>query len=381
MAEYNNRERIPASREQEQQEIIERRKAMRAQRAAQKKKQQQQSMMILGGFLIIVILLLVVILAKSCRKSEPADSTPKAESRAETDVSTPLVLDSDEQAEEQVPADSQASEGPQEEEASAEPIEAESSEESSQEEEGPIGASTTWDLDTLDTTEYSFGYTSARDENNVPSDWAYYERLWGEFNVDWIQDTDQNIIYLTMDEGYPNDTTNAILDVLEEKNVKATFFLTKMFLDGGEQNNQQIQRMLDLGCVLGNHSCTHPDMPSLSIADQTAEIMGVDEIVKERFNYDLKLFRFPEGRYSAQSLGLVDNLGYKTVFWSYAYNDYSDNQPPVQESYEKAVAALHPGAVYLLHANSTTNAAFLADWIDAARDAGFEFGVYPLKAN
>ena len=154
-----------------------------------------------------------------------------------------------------------------------------------------------------------------------------------------------------------------------------------MFLDGGESSYAQIRRMIELGCVLGNHTCTHPAMPELSIEEQTEEIMGVHNIVKDEFDYDLKLFRFPQGKYSAQSLGLVDNLGYKTCFWSYAYNDYSDEQPPVQESYEKAVAALHPGAIYLLHANSSTNTAFLADWIDAARAAGFEFGVYPLTAN
>ena len=42
---------------------------------------------------------------------------------------------------------------------------------------------------------------------------------------------------------------------------------------------------------------------------------------------------------------------------------------------------LHPGAIYLLHARSDTNVAILGDFIDAARAAGFEFGVYPLGPN
>ena len=379
----NNR----SSRTREEQEILERRRAMREARAAKKKKQQQQSLMILAGFFIILIILIVVILKGCSRSGADKDSSSKAES---TDVSSPLVLEPETENNDGSDASgdsAQASVPESEEETSEEssetpqPVaESDSSEESS-EEEGQIGASTTWDLDTLDNTEYNFGYTQARDDRNVPTDWAYYERLWGEFNVDWIGDTEQNIIYLTMDEGFPNEYTDTILDILEEKDVKATFFLTKMFLDGGESSYAQIRRMIELGCVLGNHTCTHPAMPELSIEEQTEEIMGVHNIVKDEFDYDLKLFRFPQGKYSAQSLGLVDNLGYKTCFWSYAYNDYSDEQPPVQESYEKAVAALHPGAIYLLHANSSTNTAFLADWIDAARAAGFEFGVYPLTAN
>ncbi len=236
-----------------------------------------------------------------------------------------------------------------------------------------------WELDELDNEPVNFGYSqSNRDENNVPTDWEWYEAKWGQFNVDWIQDTSQNIIYLTMDEGFANDTTAGILDVLAEKDVKAVFFLTKYFVD---EMPEMVQRMIDEGHQLGNHTCTHPKMPTLSIEEQTDQVMTLHNLVKDKFGYEMKYFRYPEGVYSNQSLGLINNLGYKAVFWSYAYNDYSDEQPPVDESLAKAVDAVHNGAVYLLHASSTTNAAFLADWIDACRDKGFEFGIYPDSAN
>ena len=73
------------------------------------------------------------------------------------------------------------------------------------------------------------------------------------------------------------------------------------------------------------------------------QIMTLQNLVKDKFGYDMKYFRYPEGAYSDQSLGLVNNLGLKVVFWSYAYNDYSDEQPPVDESLWKAVDAVHPG--------------------------------------
>ena len=236
-----------------------------------------------------------------------------------------------------------------------------------------------WDLSELSSESCDFGFAQAnRDENNVPTDWTWYEDKWGQFNVDWIQDTSKPIIYLTMDEGFENDTTAGILDVLKEKDVKAVFFLTKYFVD---EMPDMVQRMIDEGHQLGNHTCTHPRMPSLSIEEQTDQIMTLQELVKDKFGYDMKYFRYPEGAYSSQSLGLVNNLGLKPVFWSYAYNDYSDEQPPVDESLWKAVDAVHPGAIYLLHASSTTNAAFLADWIDEVRARGFEFGIYPETPN
>ena len=240
-------------------------------------------------------------------------------------------------------------------------------------------AAAVWDLDALPNDLIPYGYVREnRDESNVPTDMFWYESQWGQYNVDWIQDTRQNIIYLTMDDGFPNETTAVILDILREKDVKAVFFLTKQFVDGMPEI---VQRMIDEGHQIGNHSCNHPTMPDLSVEEQTAEIMNLQDQVREQFGYDMKYFRFPEGAFSERSLGLVDNLGLKTVFWSYAYNDYSEEQPPVEESLQLALGELHPGAVYLLHANSTTNAAFLADWIDACRARGFEFGIYPEAAH
>ncbi len=374
------REEMERQQSEYEQKIRERRAALRAEREARKKKQRQQSM-IMGLAFLLILVVLVVFIFKGCgKKKNPADAGASTDSSQSESVPEGENT-KEEEASAQEPS-SEETEPASEEPSSEEPSSEEPSSEESSENSDDIGALETWDLDTLDTTEYNFGYSpSNRDSRNFPTDWTFYENNWGQFNVDWVQDPEQNIIYLTMDEGFPNDYTSTILDILKEKNVKATFFLTKMFLDGGEKSLNQVQRMIDEGHVIGNHTCTHPDMPSLSVEEQTQEIMGVHNIVKDNLGYDMKLFRFPEGKYSAQSLGLVDNLGYKTVFWSYAYNDYSETQPPVQESYEAAVNMLHPGAIYLLHANSSTNTAFLADWIDAAREAGYEFGVYPLARN
>ena len=236
-----------------------------------------------------------------------------------------------------------------------------------------------WDLASLDNTPVYYGNDdSQRQDNMVPSDWAFYEKKWGQFNVDWIQDINQNVIYLTMDDGFGNDETIQVLDTLKERNMKIVFFITKRFLD---DRPELVQRMIDEGHTIGNHTCNHKNMPSLGIEEETAEIMDLQNAMIEKFGYEMKLFRFPQGIFSDQSLGLVENLGFKTVFWSYAYNDYSDEQPDVAESLDRALRYLHPGAVYLLHASSSTNAAFLGDFIDGAIARGYTFGTYPLDAN
>ena len=236
---------------------------------------------------------------------------------------------------------------------------------------------TQFDLSTLDNTEEPFGYSTQNlDENNIPTDWKWYYNQWGQFNAMWIGDTTQKVVYLTMDEGFANDLTSTELDILKEKNVKCTFMLTKDFVDG---KPDLVQRMIDEGHLLGDHTCTHPKMPEQSIDDQTNEIMGVYNEVYQNYGYQIKLFRFPYGDFSAQSLGLANNLGFKVVFWTYAYNDYdTNNQPDVATSLQQAVDRVHPGAIYLLHANSTTNCALLGDFIDQIRAKGYEFALIPL---
>ena len=235
-----------------------------------------------------------------------------------------------------------------------------------------------WDLASLSNDLVPFGYdNNDRDERNIPNGWNYYESLWGEFNVDYIGDTSKNVIYLTMDEGYANTNTEKILDTLASKGVKAVFFVTWNFVT---ERPDLVRRMIDEGHMLGNHTVSHKSMSTLSIEEQTKEVMDLENYVQDNFGYKMVLFRYPEGAFSKQSMGLVNNLGFKVSFWSYAYNDYSEEQMPVPEALQKALDSVHPGAIYLLHAKSDTNTAMLADFIDGVRAKGFDFGVYDLTA-
>ena len=186
---------------------------------------------------------------------------------------------------------------------------------------------------------------------------------------------DSNYIYLTMDEGYENGYTPAILDTLKEKNVKIVFFVTSQFV---KSNPELVQRMIDEGHTVGNHSTTHPSkgMPSLTIDAQKNDIMGLHNLIKDTYGYEMSLFRNPAGIFSEQSLAVTKSLGYKSVFWSFAYYDYDPaDQPEPTAALNKMMDKLHPGAIYLLHAVSATNTQVLGDFIDQARQAGYEFAV------
>ncbi|MGN0350277.1 MAG: N-acetylmuramoyl-L-alanine amidase [Roseburia sp.] len=220
----------------------------------------------------------------------------------------------------------------------------------------------------------NWGMGKSRDEKNRPSDAVNAQEKYGNYQAYFIKEDSQKI-YLTFDEGYEYGQTASILDTLKEKNVKAVFFITEPY---AKAQPELVQRMIDEGHTIGNHSVNHPadGLPSESLEEQKNEIMENDAYVRENFNYQMSLFRFPAGKYSEQSLAIVNNCNYKSVFWSFAYLDYDvNNQPDRAESLQKMVDKLHPGAIYLLHAESETNAAVLGDFIEKAQSAGYEIAL------
>lgn len=233
------------------------------------------------------------------------------------------------------------------------------------------------DLTSLDNTGLDWGQGGDKDQWNRPAGCMQYQEKYGKYSSYFIKDEpEKKVIYLTLDEGYEYGCSPRILDTLKEKNVHAVFFVTKSF---AEQNPDLVRRMIAEGHEVGNHSVTHPaaGLPSQTIEQQTNEVMGNHNYIKEQFGYDMHLFRYPAGKFSEQSIALLNNLNYKSVFWSFAYLDYDvNNQPNPAESLQKLMDCLHPGAIYLLHAESETNTQILGDFIDQARAQGYEFKVF-----
>lgn len=230
------------------------------------------------------------------------------------------------------------------------------------------GIYTRAELAAMDTKVNGWGLGPSTDDQNRPLDATRAQEKYGMYDAYYIGPAGDNI-YLTFDEGYENGYTAKILDVLKQKDVKAVFFVTMQY---AKNEPELIQRMIDEGHVVGNHSVRHKSMPTLSIDEMISEVVDLHEYVLENFGYEMYLFRPPMGEFSQQSLAVLQNLGYKTMEWSFAYYDYDvENQPDHQKAYDKIVTAAHGGAIYLLHAVSETNTAVLGDVIDAFRDQGY----------
>lgn len=88
----------------------------------------------------------------------------------------------------------------------------------------------------------------------------------------------------------------------------------------------------------------------------------------------VKVFRPPEGEFNKDSLMTIKNLGYKTFFWSVAYDDWNtDDQKGENYGYTKVMDNLHNGAIILLHTVSSDNVKILPRIIDDAISEGYVF--------
>ena len=118
----------------------------------------------------------------------------------------------------------------------------------------------------------------------------------------------------------------------------------------------------------------HKSMPDLSEEEIRKEVLDLHQVMNEKFGYEMKYIRPPKGEFSERTLKITNSLGYKTVMWSFAYEDWNeDKQPDEEKSKQKILDNLHNGEIMLLHGNSKTNTNILDSVIKETKNMGYTF--------
>lgn len=197
------------------------------------------------------------------------------------------------------------------------------------------------------------------------------EKIIREFDGMSMGNEDSNKVYLTFDCGYEAGYTEAILDVLKENNVKATFFITAHYLNTAEDI---VKRMIEEGHIVGNHTVNHKCLPSISDEEIKKEVMNLHNAVYEKFGYEMTYFRPPKGEFSQRVISIIKDLGYTTVMWSSAYDDWDkEKQGRTEYGKKKILDNMHNGCILLLHSTSADNSQILSEVIKEVRNMGYEF--------
>ncbi len=206
-------------------------------------------------------------------------------------------------------------------------------------------------------------------QHTVPSIGSYQQEI-ARTNSYYVGDGHK--VYLTFDAGYDNGNLEAILTVLKEKKVKATFFVTGDFVN---RFSHLTKKMVDDGHIVANHSYSHRVITKLTKEELEADLEKLENNFQEVTGEQMvKVFRPPRGEFDRQSLMTLKDLGYKTVFWSIAYQDWAEeHQRGAEYSYNSVIDNLHDGAIILMHSVSKSNREALPMVIDEIRRQGYEF--------
>lgn len=175
--------------------------------------------------------------------------------------------------------------------------------------------------------------------------------------------TRERVVAITVDMGGDAGGLPAILQALADRQVRATFFVTGAW---SRRYPDELRRIAAAGHVVGNHTDTHPQLPTLSDADIRTQLRAVEDLVRSATGRTTRpLFRFPFGERDARSLRVVNSEGYCAYRWTVdtlGWQGTSDGGSAARVT-ERVLSTLQPGQIVLMHggANPDDGTTFDAD--------------------
>jgi len=128
-----------------------------------------------------------------------------------------------------------------------------------------------------------------------------------------------NMVALTFDDGPSPEFTPAILDILREYNVPATFFMVGAHV---EKYPEIAQRIVEEGHEIGNHTYNHRNIPTLSTMDLNKELLEATAAITGITGVYPAYVRPPRGMYGGRFRRLANVLGQEIVLWTVSTRDW-----------------------------------------------------------
>jgi peptidoglycan/xylan/chitin deacetylase (PgdA/CDA1 family) len=156
---------------------------------------------------------------------------------------------------------------------------------------------------------------------------------------------DQPYIAMTFDDGPSAENTPRLLEMLKQRNIKATFFLIGQNV---ASNPDLVRRILAEGHEIGNHSWTHPQLSKLSDQRVTAEITKTQDAIKDASGFTPTLLRPPYGAITPRQREWIANqFGLNIILWSVDPFDWK--RPGASVITQRILTEARPGAIILSH--------------------------------
>ncbi|HIU19926.1 MAG TPA: polysaccharide deacetylase family protein [Candidatus Limiplasma stercoravium] len=158
---------------------------------------------------------------------------------------------------------------------------------------------------------------------------------------------DDKVISISFDASWGADKTLSLLDILDEHNVKTTFFLVGGWVD---KYPDMVQAIVARGHEIGNHSNTHPHMNALGEQAIRDELRMMSDKVENLTGVRPTLFRPPYGEYNNRVVQVARQEGYEVVQWSIDSLDWKDRG--TEDIIKQCTYRVDNGDIVLFHNDS-----------------------------
>ena len=178
-----------------------------------------------------------------------------------------------------------------------------------------------------------------------------------------------NDVWLTIDDG-PTGDTSALLDALDARNVKATFFVKGSLC---AEQPELVRLMLARGHTVANHSQTHPSgafwcLPPAAIARQIAECNAALTTITGEAP---RLFRAPVGMKNPFVHPILERRGMTLVGWSVrGFDSFGDD---IERVVQRIVPRAVSGSIIVMHQGRDFSVACISRVVDEMKARGYSF--------
>lgn len=179
--------------------------------------------------------------------------------------------------------------------------------------------------------------------------------------------TEEKKVAISFDAAWGEEKTDEILNILEEHNVKTTFFLVGYWVD---KYPERVKQIYDAGHEIGNHSNTHPHMSELSNEQIAQELSTLSKKVEAITGTATTLFRPPYGDYDDQVVLQARKDGYEVIQWNVDSLDWKNLG--VDPMIKQVTKEINPGDIILFHNNSQYITQALPTILDYIQSQGYE---------
>jgi peptidoglycan/xylan/chitin deacetylase (PgdA/CDA1 family) len=196
-----------------------------------------------------------------------------------------------------------------------------------------------------------------------------HDKMPGDSAIVKSVQTTEKLVALTFDDGPHYKTTPLLLRILEEKQVKATFFVLGVNV---AQHPELVAQEVAAGHEIGNHAFSHKLLSKMDASVCAAELDRAEQGICKVAPRPV-LFRPPGGAYNHAVLAEARRRGYTTVIWSIDTRDWS--RPPVGQVIKIVLAQVKPGSIVLMHdgQDRLPTPEALGEVIDGLREQGYTF--------